>query len=98
MYSSVGPITPEYRAVANYWLNRLDQLPVPAQTNPAGFDMRAFLQAASEAQSGLVLMRSNGRGERAMNIAFITDGVYRSIDFSGTDFRDIPAGFLTTAR
>lgn len=98
VYDSVGPITPQYRSVATYWLSRLDQLPVPAQTNPAGFDMRAFLQTASEAQSGLVLIRSKGRGQSAMNIAFVTNGVYRSIDFSGTDFKEIPTGFLTTAR
>lgn len=97
-YVSVQPLTSRHLDVASYWLNRTGQLRVPAGTNPAGFDVRRFLQAASQATHGFVLVRQKNNGAQAVNIVYITDGVYRSIDFSGTNFRDIPAGFLTTAR
>lgn len=97
-YVSVQPLTTRHLDVATYWLNRTNQLRVPAGTNPAGFDVRRFLQAASEATHGFVLIRKKNSGAQAANLVFITDGVYRSIDFSGTNFRDIPSGFLTTAR
>lgn len=95
-YASMQPLTQRHLNVANYWLNRSGQLRVPAQTNPAGFNPRAFLQAASKATDGFVLIRNKGKGGQAVNIVYITNGVYRSIDFSGTDFTETPSGFLTT--
>lgn len=95
-YVSMRPLTPQDKGVANYWLSRVDQLAVPARTNPAGFDARRFLQEASKATSGFVLVRRKGSGAQAINIVYITNGVYRSIDFSGTNMREVPSGFLTT--
>lgn len=95
-YTSRQPLTTRHLEVAQYWLDRSRQLRVPASTNPAGFDPRAFLEAASRATHGFVLVRTKNSGAQAMNLVFITDGVYRSIDFSGTDFRDTPSGFLMT--
>lgn len=97
-YVSVLPLTTRHLEVATYWLNRTGRLHVPARTNPAGFDPRSFLQAAAQATHGFVLVRQKNSGAQAYNIVYITDGVYRSLDFSGTNFRDIPAGFLTTAQ
>lgn len=96
-YVSVQPLTSRHLDVATYWLNRTGQLRVPARTNPAGFDPRSFLQAAAQATHGFVLVRQKNSGAQAVNLVYITDGVYRSIDFSGTNFREVPAGFLTTA-
>lgn len=96
-YVSVQPLTTRHLDVATYWLNRTGQLRVPAATNPAGFDPRSFLQAAAQATHGFVLVRQKNSGAQAVNIVYITDRVYRSIDFSGTNFREVPAGFLTTA-
>jgi len=64
--------------------------------NPANFDILNFLQEAARAEQGIVLNRTR-KGKRALTIVFITDGVYRSIDFKGTNINDEPAGFLTTA-
>lgn len=97
-YDSMQPLTTHHLDVATYWLNRLGRLPVPVSTNPAGFDPRSFLQAASQATHGFVLVRQKNSGAQAINLVYITDGVYRSIDFSGTNFREVPAGFLTTSR
>ena len=95
-YASLQPLMPQYREAATYWLTRAEQLPVPAATNPAGFNARAFLQAASQASSGFVLIRDKNNGGRAVNVVFITNGIYRSIDFPGTDIREMPSGFLMT--
>lgn len=97
-YVSVQPLTSRHLDVATYWLNRTGQLCVPAGTNPAGFDARSFLQAASQATHGFVLVRQKNSGAQAVNLVYIADGVYRSIDFEGTNFWEIPAGFLTTSR
>lgn len=97
-YASMQPMTQRHLNVANYWLNRSGQLRVPAQTNPAGFNPRVFLQSASKATDGFVLIRNKRKGGQAVNIVYITNGVYRSIDFSGTDFTEMPSGFLTTRR
>ncbi len=63
--------------------------------NPAQFDISAFLNAASKATSGFVLVRTS-KGKTALNIVYITDGVYRSIDLPGTNLRAKPKGMLTT--
>lgn len=95
-YTSVQPLTTRHLEVATYWLNRAGNLRVPASTNPAGFDPRAFLSAASRATHGFVLTRTKGSGRQAVNLVFLTDGVYRSIDFPGTNMREMPSGFLMT--
>lgn len=95
-YISVQPMTSSHLDVAKYWLNRTEQLRVPASTNPAGFDARRFLDAASQATNGFVLIRRKNSGAQAINIVYITNGVYRSIDFSGTNIAETPSGFLTT--
>lgn len=97
-YDAVQPLTPQYQQVAAHWLSRVDQLQVPPGTNSAGFDVRSFLRAASQATTGLVLIRNKNNGGQGINIAYITDGVYRSIDFSTTNVREIPSGFLTTGQ
>lgn len=93
-YASVSPLTTRHLNAATYWLNNVGQLRFPANTNPAGFDPRAFLQAASQATHGFVLTRNKRNGGRAVNVVYITDGVYRSIDFSGTNMRRVPTGLL----
>jgi hypothetical protein len=95
-YVSMQPLTQQYRDVASYWANRSGQLSIPAATNPARFDPRSFLEAASQATDGFVLIRRKRSGAQAVNIVYITDGIYRSIDFSGTNVKETPSGFLTT--
>ena len=97
-YDAVEPLTTRHLEAATYWLNRVGQLRFPASTNPAAFDPQAFLQAASQATHGFVLVRNKKSGGSAVNVVYITNGVYRSIDFSGTDLRDMPSGLLTTQR
>jgi len=97
-YNGTQPLTTQHLEVAQYWLSRSGQLRVSSSTNPARFDPRSFLQAASQATHGFVLIRNKNKGGRAMNVVYITDGVYRSIDFPGTNLREMPSGFLTTAR
>ncbi|MCO4848761.1 MAG: hypothetical protein KC448_12420 [Yoonia sp.] len=95
-YAAFEPLTTRHLEAASYWLNRVGRLRIPANTNPAGFDLQAFLSAASQATHGFVLTRNKHNGRQAMNVVFVTDGVYRSIDFPGTNLRDMPSGFLTT--
>ncbi|WP_377507664.1 hypothetical protein [Octadecabacter sp. R77987] len=97
-YVSVEPLTTRHLEAATYWLNRVGQLRFPANTNPAGLDPRGFLQAASQATHGFVLTRNKRNGGQAVNVVFVTDGIYRSIDFSGTNLREMPSGLLTTAQ
>lgn len=94
-YSSRKPLTTRHLDAARYWLNRADKLHFETARNPVGFDPKAFLNEASKATSGFVLtFRKNGR--RKLNVVYITNGVYRSIDFPGTSLKAKPSGFLTT--
>lgn len=95
-YISIEPLEHKHLDVANYWLKRSDQLQFQSRYNPAGFDIRAFLKAASQATKGYALTRKKRGGGQAVNIVYFTDGVYRSIDFDGTNLREVPSGFLTT--
>lgn len=95
-YTSVQPLEARHIEAAAFWRNRAGQLRVPAASNPKGFDAQFFLQQASRATDGFVLVRRKGSGGLALNVVYITDGVYRSIDFPGTNLRETPAGFLTT--
>lgn len=95
-YASVQPLTTQHLEAAAFWLNRAGQIRVPANTNPNGFDPQGFLREASQASHGFVLVRNKRNGGRALNVVYITDGVYRSIDFPGTNLREMPSGFLTT--
>lgn len=95
-YDAVAPLTTRHLEAAAYWRDRIGRLRVPAATNPAGFDAQAFLSAAAQATHGFVLTRNKRNGQQAVNVVFVTDGVYRSIDFSGTDLRETPTGFLMT--
>ena len=65
--------------------------------NPAGFDARAFLTEASRATSGKVLVYRR-KGRKALNIVFITNGVYRSVDLAGASLASKPRGLLTTGK
>lgn len=94
-YAQRQPLTTQHLDIATYWLNRSGQLRFPNTTNPAQFNVQEFLRQASQATHGFVLVRNRNRGP-AMNIVYITDGVYRSIDFPGTNLRETPSGFLMT--
>ena len=94
-YSSRKPLTTRHLDAARYWLNRVEKLQFQTTHNPVGFDPRVFLSEASKATSGLVLIRRKN-GKRKLNVVYITDGVYRSIDFPGTSLKAMPSGFLTT--
>ena len=95
-YDSVDPLTTRHLEAAAYWRDRVGRLRVAAATNPAGFDAQAFLNAASQATHGFVLVRNKKNGGRALNVVYITDSIYRSIDFDGTNLREMPEGLLTT--
>jgi hypothetical protein len=53
------------------------------------------LQAAAQAERTVLFWSGKNSGAQAVNLVYITDGVYRSIDF-GTDLWEVPVGFLTT--
>lgn len=97
-YAGTEPLTTRHLDIASYWLSRTGQMPMPASTNPAGFDLQGFLREAAQATHGFVLVRNKRNGGRALNVVYITNGVYRSIDFPGTNLKETPAGFLTTRR
>lgn len=97
-YTGKQPMTEQHREIAKYWLQRVDQLQFTPRYNRAGFDVRTFLQAAARATDGYVLIRTKRNGKKAVNIVYITDGVYRSIDFDSKNAGRIPSGFLTTRR
>lgn len=94
-YSSRKPLTKRHLDAAKYWLNRAEKLQLAPSRNPAGFDPKVFLSEAAKATSGVVFVRSKN-GKRSMNVVYITNGVYRSIDFPGTNLKATPSGFLTT--
>ncbi len=94
-YSGRQPMTTQHLEIAAYWLNRSGQLRFPPATNPAGFDVQEFLRQAAKATHGFVLVRNRKRGP-AVNVVYITNGVYRSIDFPSVNLREKPSGFLTT--
>jgi hypothetical protein len=95
-YAARQPFSQQHIEVATYWLKRSNQLRFHAQYNRAGFDVRAFLEEASRAADGFVLIRTKRSGAQAMNFVYVTDGVYRSIDFDGMNAGEVPSGFLTT--
>lgn len=95
-YAAIEPLTTRHLEVAAFWLQRVGQIRVPAGTNPNRFDPQEFLREASQATHGFVLVRKKRSGRRALNVVYITNGVYRSIDFSGTNLKEMPAGFLIT--
>jgi hypothetical protein len=97
-YTGKQQMTEQHREIAKYWLQRVDQLQFTPRYNRAGFDVRAFLHAAARATDGSVLIRKKRNGKKAVNIVYITDGVYRSIDFDSKDTGKMPSGFLTTNR
>lgn len=94
--AQVRPLTTRHLRTVEYWSKRVRQLKFDPATNPAGFDIAAFLEAASKSRSGYVLVRDRN-GKVALNLVFISDGVMRSIDLPGTNLREKPLGFLTTA-
>lgn len=94
-YAQRQPLTTQHLDAAAYWLGRSAQLRFPNATNPKQFNVQEFLRQASQATHGFVLVRNRNRGP-ALNIVYITDGVYRSIDFPGTNLRETPSGFLMT--
>ena len=96
-YMARQALTKNHIAAANYWLKRADRLKFNPKRNPAGFDARSFLREAAKATSGFVLIHER-KGKRAMNVVYITGGVYRSIDFPGTNPKAMPSGLLTTGR
>ncbi len=96
-YTSRQPLTKRHLDAANYWLNRVEKLQLSPSRNPAGFDPKVFLSEAAKATSGAVFIRSKN-GKRSMNVVYMTNGVYRSIDFPGTDLKATPSGFLTTGQ
>lgn len=96
-YSSSKPLTTNHLQLARYWLDRVEKLRLNPTRNPIGFDPKVFLSEASKANSGVVFIRTKN-GKRTLNVVYITDGVYRSIDFPGTNLRAVPSGFLTTGR
>ncbi len=83
----------KYADVAGYWLARVNRFRI--RPNPANFDIRVFLEQAVRADTVIVFVRKRGR-KQALNIAYITDGVWRSIDLPGINPKDRPVGFLTT--
>lgn len=95
-YTSRQAFSSQHQQIAQYWLERVGQLQFQSRYNRAGFDVRAFLEAAVRATDGFVLVRTKRSGAQALNIVYITDGVYRSIDFDGTNVGEVPSGFLTT--
>lgn len=97
-YTHVRPLKKQHLKLATSLLNRVEKLRVPASTNPARFDVQDFLRQASKATDGMVFVRAKRKGGRALNVVYITDGVYRSIDFPGTNLNEMPSGFLTTKR
>ena len=97
-YEGRQPFSQQHIEIANYWLKRADKLRFNARYNRAGFDVRAFLQAAARATDGFILVRKKRGGSQAVNLVYITDGVYRSIDFDGNNGAKVPSGFLTTGQ
>lgn len=95
-YVARQPFSQRHIEIANYWLSRSNQLQFQSRFNREGFDVRAFLQEASRATDGFVLIRTKRSGAQAVNMVYITDGVYRSIDFDGINAAEIPSGFLAT--
>lgn len=91
-YSDQSPLTAAHLEAASRWARRLR---MDTQNNPAQFDIQAFLTQASQATSGFVLVRDS-KGRTALNIVYITDGVYRSIDLDFTSLRNNPRGLMTT--
>jgi hypothetical protein len=96
-YKAKQALTKSHVAAASYWLKRADKLKFNPKRNPAGFDATSFLREAAKATSGFVLIHER-KGKRAMNVVYITGGVYRSIDFPGTNPKAMPSGLLTTGR
>lgn len=95
-YTARQPFSEQHQQIAQYWLQRTGELPFQSRFNRTGFDLRAFLQEAARATDGFILVRTKRSGALALNIVYITDGVYRSIDFDGTIVGEVPSGFLTT--
>jgi len=93
-YAEKSPLTSAHIDVAERWLARAR---MDRRHNPAAFDVAAFFTEASRATSGFVLTRQR-KGRPALNIVYITDGVYRSIDLPGSNLRAKPVGLLTTGR
>jgi hypothetical protein len=91
-YSSQLPLTRAHLNAARRWAGRLR---MDARNNPARFDIQAFLLQASQATSGFVLVRDS-KGRTALNIVYITNGIYRSIDLDYTSLRNNPRGLMTT--
>jgi len=91
-YASKQSLTTAHLDAARRWARRLR---MDAHNNPAQFDIQAFLLQASQATSGFVLVRDS-KGRAALNIVYITNGVYRSIDLDYTSLRNNPRGLMTT--
>lgn len=95
-YTSRQAFSPQHQQIAQYWLQRAGQLQFQSRYNRANFDVRAFLEAATRATDGFTLVRTKRSGAQALNIVYITEGIYRSIDFDGINVGEVPSGFLTT--
>ncbi|NNF23436.1 MAG: hypothetical protein HKN63_01315 [Rhodobacteraceae bacterium] len=93
-YTGTMKMSQDHINAATYWLRRAERFDVTP--NPANFRIRHFLQQAAKADRGIVLVRDR-KGKKALTVVYLTDGVYRSIDFKGTDLMQTPFGFLTTA-
>lgn len=94
IYSAKRPLTTAHLKAARRWLQKLR---MDTRNNPAQFDIRAFLTQASQATSGFVLVRKI-KGRTALNIVYITNGVYRSVDLKTTSLRARPQGLMTTGK
>lgn len=93
-YQSRTQLTSAHIDLAKRWIRRAR---MDTKHNPALFDMSEFLTQAANATSGFVLIRER-KGKPALNIVYITDGVYRSIDLPGSDLNAKPRGMLTTGQ
>ncbi len=91
-YASRSPLTSAHLQAASRWGRRLR---MDGRNNPAQFDIQAFFEQAAQATSGFVLVRDS-KGRTALNIVYITDGVYRSVDLDYTSLRNNPRGLMTT--
>jgi hypothetical protein len=96
-YSTKTPISDKHIRAIERWQRKRLKVAGPSQ-NPARFNIDTFLKEASKATSGFVLIRTTKKGNRRMQIVYITDGVYRFVDLGGTALDSIPAGLMVARR
>ena len=96
-YDRKIPLTSKHINAVNRWMNARRRLTIDPQLNPVGLDLNSFLSEAAKATEGFVLVRKR-KGKTAYNLVFITDGVYRLVDLTGTSLNSIPSGFMEARR